>query len=235
MKDERRALRGFTLVELLIVIGIIAVLIAILLPALSRARQAANQAVCFNNLRQIGLAMVMYTSDNEGLYPFTAGIDEPGPQFSDWVYWEPGRDISQSAIARYLGGAAFDANVLHCPSDTGARPRVQELGTSPYFPSYSVNMYFSSYYDWSRIPLRLVKNPPGKYLIVDEDESSLDDGNFSPTLVGTSIENYLSTRHDPHNQQNLYGRGNVAMADGHVEFVDQLYIRDPEHWNPHQP
>lgn len=235
MASERRASHGFTLVELLVAVGIIAVLIAMLLPALSRAREGARQIVCFNNLRQIGLAMVFYASDNDGSYPFTAGIDQPSPLYADWVYWEPGRDISQSAIARYLGGAAFDQNVLHCPSDNGARPRVQQLGTPPYWPSYTVNMYFSSYYyPLFKTRFQKVKNPPIKVLIFDEDESSLDDGNFAPQLVGTSVENYLSTRHDLHAQQNLRGRGNVAMADGHAEYVDQLYIQDPKHYDPQQ-
>src|SRR4051812_32240613 len=64
---------GFTLVELLVVIGIIALLVAMLLPALRKARQSAITASCLSNLRQIGMAFHMYANENHGWLP------SPGP------------------------------------------------------------------------------------------------------------------------------------------------------------
>ena len=82
--------RAFTLIELLVVIAIIAVLAALLLPALERARESANCAVCMSNLKQFGIGFAQYAGEFEGEFPRTRiqvdGVWTPGPKNQEgWV------------------------------------------------------------------------------------------------------------------------------------------------------
>src|SRR5207247_5435393 len=101
---------AFTLVELLVVIGIIAVLIGILLPALGRAREQSKKLQCMSNLRQLGVAFIMYANDNKQGLPAVSSRGNPLPE--DWVYWQKNRagfsatqgpgDFTNSRIAKYI-------------------------------------------------------------------------------------------------------------------------------------
>src|SRR3569623_3399840 len=81
-----RSRGGFTLVELLVVIGIIALLISILLPALSKARAQAQWAACMSNLKQLGSALMMYAQENKQSLPRPAS-NGGGEQYDDIIIW----------------------------------------------------------------------------------------------------------------------------------------------------
>ena len=155
---QQRLRCGFTLIELLVVISIIALLMSILMPSLGRARELAKKVVCKSNLKQINLAMVMYTYDNNGYFPLCGDVGNYH-QYTDLVenHWWP------EALTSYLGMSpgikppsfpypvqyVYEDNwgrdsVYFCPSDkrTGwGRGPGEPPGTLPPWTSYGMNEF----------------------------------------------------------------------------------------------
>ncbi len=144
---------GFTLIELLTVIAIIAVLAALLFPVFSSAREKARQTSCLSNLRQLGLAISMYSQDYDGLYPymvdpadkFTPQIWSSMPQFQAEI---PNIGLVSQVLQTYVKSA----ELFHCPSDTGFDQEdftgldIDPAGTPPNANPSSFKKFGTSYY-----------------------------------------------------------------------------------------
>jgi prepilin-type N-terminal cleavage/methylation domain-containing protein/prepilin-type processing-associated H-X9-DG protein len=189
LPPKGRRTSGFTLVELLVVIGIIALLVSILLPSLGRAREQAKQIKCLSNIRQIGMAFLMYENDNKMHLPYSAPYSDA--EYADFLYWQttsasvPGPravsipDVEDSPVAKYMGG--FKADFFLCPSDDiNTHPPSQGPGGAyPY--SYSMNRYFN--HDVFNQPVTAIRNGSEKIVLAEEDGLTINDGHWSPPLV----------------------------------------------------
>jgi prepilin-type N-terminal cleavage/methylation domain-containing protein len=229
---------GFTLVELLVVIGVIAVLIAILLPVLSRARAQANRAVCLSNIRQLGVGILMYCNDNDGYFPTCARAEEIAYEqmSSDWVWWQANRDINGSAIANYVGGGENLKTVLRCPSDDPASHGLAlgiAPGQGPYLYSYNMNIALANNVRgggyWTKITRW--RAPARKIMLTEAWEKYTSPYWTSLTPLTQRHGTVRFRRHFPGNLTLFAGAkvgANVSafFLDGHATSVDQDFATD---------
>jgi prepilin-type N-terminal cleavage/methylation domain-containing protein len=144
----RRVRCGFSLVELLVVIGIIAMLTGLLMPALSRARDRSNCTVCASNLKQIGDCLLIYCNENSGwLFPV-------GPMMANTTGYGPpmipstlGTNVTIDqrwpVFALPLNPGIYDSQVMLCPSDFN--PIDCPVGSNVGRHSYVVNQHLADH------------------------------------------------------------------------------------------
>lgn len=235
-----RFLQAFTLIELLVVIAIIAILAAMLLPALSKAKQKAKQTGCINNLRQIGIALVMYADDFKQ-YPSCYRTAN-----STYV-WQP-RILSLMGNNR----AAFSCPAARPESawDPTLNPTITtvigEDGNIDKFGIKNTTRFSLGYNDWG---LRNAVDPtlgmggdvgttpikdsavrsPANMIAVGDVRSDAATLNFNANLdpvIGDAADNDATT-HDqcPCNRHNY--RTDLLFCDGHVESPKRNDIIDP--------
>jgi len=229
-RKERMCMRrGFTLVELLVVIAVVAVLAAMLLPVLSRARESARKAACQSNLRQIGTAFRLYASDYDGLYPCNG----------DRNLWM-GRNW-RVVLQSYLPGGRMQSlppgysqplqvqhsDVLLCPSDERA-VQVWERTSYAYSAAFfhapeQINslasvLQGSSCANWQAI-VRGIQSLP----TVPQSEASL------VFLAQKALSAEWLSNHDKFSGDCGFwswdGSANYLFADGHVKFLRRRQIR----------
>lgn len=218
--------RGFTLVELLVVIGVVAVLIGLLLPALSGAQRSARTLVCLSQLRQVGLAALKYAQDHGGQLP-RSSHSSLARGVAPWGY----------ALMPYLGrgpytgpGAAWDGlfnGLYRCPED-GRR--------APW--SYGLNVWFEltspETGEVEGVPqgpvflkLTAIPRPASTVMFGELGSGSMADHIMAHFWYFGGATEVDTRRHGR--------RSNYLFVDGHGETLDYRDTYNPPHldrWHP---
>ena len=212
--EIRNSIRlGFTLVELLVVIGVIALLLSILMPSLRKARAMAMRLACASNLKQIDLAVNLYLNGNENTYPCAQDPVSTAPAYWLWM----GRGW-RGFVEPYLGGS-IDANnpsALFCPQDRIAKDKYESTSYA-----YSMAFYHSpEQIDDMNSPADTYNNPQPSI-----PQRSMDVARPSgKILIGEWLSNH-SAIYDDKGWWCWQGSRNYLFVDGQVHLLDAEQIR----------
>jgi len=233
MNGETVGTIGFTLLELLVVIGIIAVLAALGFPVFAKSIQSSQQGVCANNLRQIYLAVDLYGGDHNGRLP---PAEDANYNFA-YLYlksYAPAVDLTR------WGGNSSGKGIFCCPALRARVGTAQAGGANNYAFNRTIWFELNNYSTLGEVS-RLGITRPAKTILM---------GDISWMVAGghpfATIHSYLTPGKNeglppPEHPAHSYGAANIIFADGHVEYwKDTSILADGKYsdkgaedlWNP---
>lgn len=244
-----RSTRGFTLIEVLVVVAIIALLLAVLMPSLSKAREQARQVVCLSNLKQILAATGMYQENYDGWFPF-------GPGGKTWDFWgSDGRYYRSMQSSCLWGGKRGEvhgstlrnqdrpltgfiyrhmqldkADLFKCPSDRGS-PDWPDHENQPFYETCG-NSYYLNIHGQNDDPGRPSRISDSTIVLYHEGVVSFYLGIYPDGLPWPYQYDDLTEPHQGMGWHGQFSRHNVGFVDLHAANIhmDTRHLSGPG-WN----